>query len=84
MGEALADNRPDFQASGNEWRTPPLWGIGLTHTVLPYSSYLHDERARILEEAILWHGGEAEASKETFRNLAKSDRIALIRFLQSL
>ncbi len=84
MGPGLADNRPDFQASGSEWRTPPLWGIGLTQTVLPYLSYLHDGRARTLEEAILWHGGEAEASQEAFRNLPQGDRFALVRFLQSL
>ena len=84
MGTGLADNRPDFKASGMEWRTPPLWGIGLTQTVLPYSSYLHDGRARTLEEAILWHGGEAEASKETFRNFSEADRTALIQFLKSL
>ena len=84
MGEALADNRPDFQADGNEWRTPPLWGIGLAQTVLPYSGYLHDGRARTLEEAILWHGGEAEDARETFRTLEESDRLALVQFLRSL
>jgi len=84
MGAELADGRPDFKASGNEWRTPPLWGIGLAQTVLPYSSYLHDGRARTLEEAILWHGGEAEVSKEAFRTMSESDRAALIRFLRSL
>jgi CxxC motif-containing protein (DUF1111 family) len=84
MGKGLADGRPDFQASGQEWRTAPLWGIGLTQTVLPYSGYLHDGRARTLEEAILWHGGEAETAKETFRTLPKGDRDALIRFLNSL
>ncbi|MGF1542852.1 MAG: di-heme oxidoredictase family protein [Pleurocapsa sp.] len=84
MGESLADHRPDFQATGTEWRTPPLWGIGLTQTVLPYSSFLHDGRARTLEEAILWHGGEAEASRETFQQMSASDRQALVRFLRSL
>lgn len=84
MGEGLADHRPDFQATGTEWRTAPLWGIGLTQTVLPYSSYLHDGRARTLEEAILWHGGEAEAAKQAFRTLSEADRSALIRFLRSL
>jgi len=59
MGTGLADNRPDFLATGTEWRTSPLWAIGLTQTVLPYSSFLHDGRARTLEEAIFWHGGEA-------------------------
>lgn len=84
MGTGLADKRPDFKASGVEWRTQPLWGIGLTQTVLPYSSYLHDGRAQTLEEAILWHGGEADASKEKFRNFSESDRTALIQFLKSL
>jgi CxxC motif-containing protein (DUF1111 family) len=84
MGKGLADNRPDFKASGTEWRTSPLWGLGLTQTVLPYAGYLHDGRARTFEEAILWHGGEAEASKETFKNMPKSDRAALLRFLNSL
>lgn len=84
MGEGLADHRPDFQATGTEWRTPPLWGIGLVQTVLPYSGYLHDGRARTLEEAILWHGGEAEAAKEAFKTLPERDRVALIRFLKSL
>lgn len=84
LGEGLADNRPDFQASGREWRTAPLWGIGLTQTVLPYSSYLHDGRAKTLEEAILWHGGEAELSKESFRKMNQSDRNSLVRFLKTL
>jgi CxxC motif-containing protein (DUF1111 family) len=84
MGEGLADGRPDFEASGNEWRTAPLWGLGLTQTVLPYSGYLHDGRARTLEESILWHGGEAERSKEMFRTMAKTDRTALLQFLNSL
>ncbi|NJL47391.1 MAG: c-type cytochrome [Leptolyngbyaceae cyanobacterium SM2_5_2] len=84
MGTGLADGRPDFEASGNEWRTPPLWGIGLAQTVLPYSGFLHDGRARTLEEAILWHGGEAELAKETFRTMSAADREALIWFLRSL
>jgi CxxC motif-containing protein (DUF1111 family) len=84
LGQGLADGRPDFVANGNEWRTAPLWGLGLTQTVLPYSGYLHDGRARTLEEAILWHSGEAELSKETFRNMKASDRLALIKFLNSL
>ncbi|NJM99871.1 MAG: thiol oxidoreductase, partial [Phormidesmis sp. RL_2_1] len=66
MGKGLADGRPDFEADGQEWRTAPLWGLGLTHTVLPYAGYLHDGRARSIEEAILWHGGEAEAAKQAF------------------
>ncbi|MGA1264040.1 MAG: di-heme oxidoredictase family protein [Prochlorothrix sp.] len=84
MGAGLADGRPDFEATGQEWRTAPLWGIGLTQTVLPYSGYLHDGRARTLEEAILWHGGEAEASKQEFMALAETDRTALLKFLNSL
>jgi len=84
MGDGLADGRPDFQADGREWRTPPLWGVGLVQTVLPYSGYLHDGRARTLEEAILWHGGEAEASREAFRTMNQGDRAALIQFLRSL
>ena len=84
MGEQLADNRPDFEADGQEWRTPSLWGIGLAQTVLPYSGYLHDGRARSFEEAILWHGGEAESSKAAFEKMPSADRAALVRFLQSL
>ena len=84
MGEALADNRPDFEASGQEWRTSPLWGLGLTQTVLPYSGYLHDGRARTVEEAILWHGGEAEGAKQAFMALGKARRQAMLKFLNSL
>jgi CxxC motif-containing protein (DUF1111 family) len=84
MGAGLADGRPDFQATGREWRTPPLWGLGLAQTVLPYSGFLHDGRATTLAEAILWHDGEAAAAKEAFRTLSESDRAALIRFLKSL
>jgi CxxC motif-containing protein (DUF1111 family) len=84
MGEGLADGRPDGLADGLEWRTAPLWGLGLTQTVLPYASYLHDGRARSLEEAILWHGGEAEHSRERFRILSAADRSALVKFLGSL
>lgn len=84
MGPGLSDNRPDNQASGQEWRTPPLWGIGLTQTVSGKTSFLHDGRARNLTEAILWHGGEAEKAKEKFRTASKEDREALLRFLNSL
>lgn len=84
MGDGLADDRQDFLASGREWQTRPLWGIGLTKTVNPLAGFLHDGRARNLEEAILWHGGEAQASREGFRLLAKADRRALIAFLNSL
>ncbi len=84
MGDELADGRPDFEASGNEWRTPPLWGIGLIETVNGHTNFLHDGRARNLEEAVLWHGGEAENSKQAFLNMNKTDREALIKFLDSL
>lgn len=84
MGAALADGRPDFEATGSEWRTPPLWGIGLVETVNRHTHFLHDGRARNLAEAILWHGGEAEASKEYFRRLPRADREALLQFLRSL
>ncbi len=84
LGEGLSDGRPDFLASGSEWRTAPLWGIGLTEKVSGHSYFLHDGRARGLAEAILWHGGEAEASKEAFRTMPAVDRADLIAFLQSL
>ncbi|MEM6253044.1 MAG: di-heme oxidoredictase family protein [Cyanobacteria bacterium P01_D01_bin.156] len=84
MGDALADNRADYEATGKEWRTPSLWGVGLAQAVLPYSGYLHDGRARTFEEAILWHGGEAESSKAAFEAMSAEDRDALVRFLQSL
>jgi CxxC motif-containing protein (DUF1111 family) len=84
MGEELADGRPDFEASGSEWRTPPLWGIGLVESVNKHTFMLHDGRARGFAEAILWHGGEAEPAREFFRKLSKTDRDALISFLESL
>jgi CxxC motif-containing protein (DUF1111 family) len=84
MGPGLADGRPDGAADGQEWRTAPLWGLGLTQTVLPYAGYLHDGRARTLEEAILWHGGEAERSRERFRTMSAMERGALVKFLGSL
>lgn len=84
MGEGLADHRPEARATGSEWRTAPLWGIGLTEKVSGRASFLHDGRARTLTEAILWHGGEAQASRDTFVSLEKPDRDALIRFLESL
>jgi len=84
MGEGLADHRPVYLATGSEWRTAPLWGIGLVQTVNNHTLFLHDGRARDLAEAILWHGGEAEKSKEQFRQLSKTDRDALITFLNSL
>lgn len=84
MGPGLADNMGEEEATGSEWRTAPLWSIGLTAGVSGGEAYLHDGRARSLEEAILWHGGEGEASKETFRKMAAGDRAALIHFLKSL
>ncbi len=83
MGEGLADNRPDFEATGREWRTPPLWGLGLIETVNGHTTLLHDGRARNISEAILWHGGEGEASKQAFVNMTAEERDALIRFLES-
>jgi len=84
VGFGLADGRPDFEATGTEWRTPPLWGLGVTERVLGAAFYLHDGRARSLAEAILWHGGEAETSKEAFRTAPAADRNALLAFLRSL
>ncbi|MGB3237337.1 MAG: di-heme oxidoredictase family protein, partial [Geitlerinemataceae cyanobacterium] len=84
MGADLADNRPDFEADGQEWRTPPLWGIGLVENVNKHTFFLHDGRARNFAEAILWHGGEAEQSKEQFVAMEEGDREALVQFLNSL
>ena len=84
MGEGLADNRSEFLANGREWRTPPLWGIGLTERVNGHTQFLHDGRARNLLEAILWHGGEAEAAKQSVLNMKASERSALLAFLNSL
>ncbi|WP_340152907.1 di-heme oxidoredictase family protein [uncultured Marivirga sp.] len=84
MGEELADHRPDGDASGVEWRTAPLWGIGLVKTVNGHTTLLHDGRARNVEEAILWHGGEAEKTKTEFKNLSKIERENLISFVNSL
>lgn len=84
MGPGLADGRPDYLADGQEWRTPPLWGIGLIETVNGHTRLLHDGRARNLQEAILWHGGEAAPVTEKFRQLSSSEREDLLLFLQSL
>jgi len=84
MGEGLADHRPEGNASGREWRTPPLWGLGLTHTVNERSSYLHDGRARTLLEAILWHDGEARAARDRVVAMTPQQRAELQRFLESL
>ena len=84
MGPGLADNRPEARANGQEWRTPPLWGIGLTETVSGHTYFLHDGRARNLLEAVLWHGCEAEPHKQSVIDMPPPDRAALIRFLESL
>ncbi len=84
LGPGLADNRPEGVANGREWRTSPLWGIGLTKTVSGHTFYLHDGRARNLLEAILWHGGEARSARETVVEMSTLDRDALISFLLSL
>lgn len=84
MGDGLADKRPDFEASGNEWRTAPLWGIGLVETVNGHTRFLHDGRARNLLEAILWHGGEAEQARQAVLAMSKEERNALLHFLNSL
>ncbi|MBA1272312.1 di-heme oxidoreductase family protein [Stutzerimonas azotifigens] len=84
MGEGLADNRGEFQATGREWRTAPLWGIGLTEAVSGHTQFLHDGRARSLLEAILWHGGEAEAARQQVLGFDAQQRAALLAFLESL
>lgn len=84
MGPDLADGKPDGLASGSEWRTPPLWGIGLIETVNGHTNVLHDGRARSIYEAILWHGGEAEDGKTAFTVLDSDDRDRLIAFVESL
>jgi len=84
MGEGLADGRPDFGASGRQWKTPPLWGIGLIKDVNGHTRLLHDGRADGVLEAILWHGGEAEASRDRVLHMDKSQREALVKFVESL
>lgn len=84
VGDLLTDARPDFAAEGTEWRTPPLWGIGLTQTINPSATFLHDGRARDFAEAILWHGGEAQPAREAFRLAERRDRDALMAFLSTL
>jgi CxxC motif-containing protein (DUF1111 family) len=84
MGDALSDNRPDFLADGNEWKTRPLWGIGLTKVVNGHTDFLHDGRAKNVTEAILWHGGEGLASKNKFKALSTADREVLLKFINAL
>lgn len=84
MGPGLADGRPDFAAGPGDWRTAPLWGIGLRPLIAGHHQYLHDGRARNLQEAILWHGGEARETRDRYARMAKPERQALLRFLASL
>jgi CxxC motif-containing protein (DUF1111 family) len=84
MGEELADQRSEFLASGREWRTAPLWGLGLAQVVNPQAGFLHDGRARTPLEAVLWHGGEAEAARRTVQSFDAGQRAALLAFLNSL
>lgn len=84
MGSDLADGRRDYRANEQEWRTAPLWGIGLAHKVNADAGFMHDGRARNLQEAIMWHDGEAAGARETFRNMTKDERAALLRFLESI
>ena len=84
MGDALADGLSEFDAKGNEWRTPPLWGLGLVGSVSGQVNLLHDGRARNAQEAILWHGGHARKSRDAFTELSRADRAILLQFLQSL
>lgn len=84
MGKGLADGRPDYRANGREWRTPPLWGIGLLEKVNEHSQLLHDGRARNFTEAILWHGGEAKTARDRFAAWSREKRDALLAFLGSL
>ena len=84
IGEELADNRSEYKATGNEWKTRPLWGIGLTNVTSGHTSFLHDGRARNITEAILWHGGEAENSRNSFIDLSTQEREALLAFVNAL
>ena len=84
MGPDLADGRPDYKASGSDWRTAPLWGIGMSKHVNGSTSFLHDGRARDLTEAILWHGGEAKAARDAFAKMSKPEREDLLAFLNAL
>ena len=84
MGEGLADNRSEFLANGREWRTPPLWGLGLSEAVNGHTQLLHDGRARNPLEAILWHGGEAQAAQQRVLTFSADERAALLAFLNSL
>ena len=84
MGENLADGRPDGQATGRQWKTPPLWGVGLIKDVNGHARLLHDGRADGVLEAILWHGGEAEDSRARVLRMSRPERDALVKFVESL
>jgi CxxC motif-containing protein (DUF1111 family) len=84
MGDDLADGRPDFLAGPRDWRTPPLWGIGLSEQVNGSTHLLHDGRARTVLEAILWHGGEGKAAKDTFSNMTSEERESVIAFVNAI
>lgn len=84
MGEELADGRPDFAASGRDWRTQPLWGLGLSKQVNGQTGLLHDARARNVTEAILWHGGEGAAARDAFSKMSKAQRAALVRYVEAI
>ncbi|MEY4882746.1 MAG: hypothetical protein RIS34_600, partial [Pseudomonadota bacterium] len=84
MGTALADHRPDFLADGQQWKTPPLWGVGLIRDVNGHQQLMHDGRARGTLEAVLWHGGEAESSRQKVLRMNRSERDALVKFVDSL
>ncbi|MEO8006511.1 MAG: di-heme oxidoredictase family protein [Betaproteobacteria bacterium] len=84
MGDDLADGRPDFEAGPRDWRTPALWGLGLSQTVSGSTAMLHFGRARNVTEAILWHGGEAERSREAFHAMTGAERDALVKFVESI
>jgi len=84
MGDALADGRPDGLANGRQWKTPPLWGVGLIKEVNNHQRLLHDGRARGVLEAVLWHGGEAETSRDRVLKMSQPERAALVKFVESL
>ena len=84
MGDGLADGLPEGMANGREWRTPPLWGVGLTERVSGHTFFLHDGRARSILEAILWHGGEGKAARDRVVALPRGEREALLAYINSL
>ena len=84
MGTDLADNYPQGVATGQEWRTAPLWGVGLLKAINANTRYLHDGRARTIDEAILWHGGQGARSRDRFKALSADDRQKMVDFINSL